>query len=325
VIVSAPGKVMVAGEYAVLYGARALVAAVSRRAYSRLYSPEAHDSTEGSDRSGPIAAGSPGAFVRGPEVVLARALAESELGSVTGDMILDTSELRSDGGARKLGLGSSAAGAVATVAHVFALHGRAIETPGERRRILDLALEAHRGVAPEGSGADVAASTLGGLVEIQKGERLAARPIDGADALELLVVWTGKEARTSDFVRRVRERNSPQIERIAAEASAFTAALEARDAGRAIAAVRAHHHAMEALGIDAGVPIVEESLARIAELAEVHGGAAKPSGAGGGDVALAVFERGADIDPFRSACASAGLAVLSVTLGADGVRREERS
>jgi hypothetical protein len=43
-LVSAPGKMMIAGEYAVLHGAEALVAAVDRRAFARFRSgaaPEA--------------------------------------------------------------------------------------------------------------------------------------------------------------------------------------------------------------------------------------------------------------------------------------------
>lgn len=313
---SAPGKVMIAGEYAVLYGAPAVVAAVSRRAYSR----PAHDSGERSDGSGWAGAGSPGGFVRGPEVVLARTLAEREMGSVSGDMVLDTTELREHG--RKLGLGSSAAGAVATVAHVFAEHGRAIETADERARMFPIAIEAHRSIAPEGSGADVAASMFGGFVQLEKRDVLTTRSIDGWDALEWCVVWTGKEARTSDFVARVRACTSPAIDAIRDHAMEFAAAIEARDAAGAIGAVAAHHRAMAALGDDAGVPIVEEKLAEIAGIAEAHGGAAKPSGAGGGDVAIAVFAEGSDVQAFRSACASAGLTVLSVGLGAEGARRE---
>jgi phosphomevalonate kinase len=313
---SAPGKVMIAGEYAVLYGAPAVVAAVTRRAYSR----PAHDSGERSDGSGPAGAGSRGVFVWGPEVVLARTLAERAMGNVSGDMVLDTGELREHG--LKLGLGSSAAGAVATVAHVFAEHGVAIETAEGRARMFPIALEAHRSIAPEGSGADVAASTFGGFVRIEKGERTTTRSIDGWDALEWCVVWTGKEARTSEFVARVRACTSPAIDAIRDHAAALASALEARDAARAIQAVAAHHRAMAALGDDAGAPIVEEKLAAIARIAEAHGGAAKPSGAGGGDVAVAVFAEGSDVQAFRSACASAGLTVLSVGLGAEGARRE---
>jgi phosphomevalonate kinase len=315
-IVSAPGKLMIAGEYAVLYGAPAVVAAVSRRAYSR----SVHDSHEPPDGSGSAGAGSPGGFVRGPEVVLARTLAEREMGSVSGDMVLDTTELREQG--KKLGLGSSAAGAVATVAHVFAVHGRAIESADERARMFPIAIEAHRSIAPEGSGADVAASMFGGFVQMHKRDEIVTRSIEGWDALEWCVVWTGKEARTSDFVARVRACASPSIDAIRDHAIDFASAIEARDTGRAIAAVAAHHRAMAALGDDAGVPVVEERLAAIARIAESHGGAAKPSGAGGGDVAIAVFADGSDVQDFRSACASEGLTVLSVGLGAEGARRE---
>ena len=42
--------------------------------------------------------------------------------------------------------------------------------------------------------------------------------------------------------------------------------------------------------------------------------------AGGGDVALAFFTRDDDAAAFRRACPEAGLDLLSVQLGAEGVR-----
>ena len=88
-------------------------------------------------------------------------------------------------------------------------------------------------------------------------------------------------------------------------------------------AADAHGEAMGRLGASAGAPIVTAELDRVAQIARSCGGGAKPSGAGGGDVALAFFsdaERGAR---FETACEEAGFTLLSVALGADGVRSEE--
>src|SRR5262249_50754419 len=60
------------------------------------------------------------------------------------------------------------------------------------------------------------------------------------------------------------------------------------------------------------------TLAQAAELAAAHGGAAKPSGAGGGDIAVAVFdarEKGA-ADAYQEACRQAGMAPVVVPLHA---------
>src|SRR5690606_39244631 len=96
--ISAPGKLMISGEYVVLDGVDALVAAVDARVMARLSPP-------GSDGSPEEAPGSPRGGGLPPEAVLARRYAEHELGAVPMGLTIDTSALRS--GDRKLGLGSS--------------------------------------------------------------------------------------------------------------------------------------------------------------------------------------------------------------------------
>ncbi|MCC6874655.1 MAG: hypothetical protein IT378_10150 [Sandaracinaceae bacterium] len=100
------------------------------------------------------------------------------------------------------------------------------------------------------------------------------------------------------------------------------AGFEDGDLAEVVRATAAHGDAMAALGEAAGAPIVTEALARVARIAKDCGGAAKPSGAGGGDVALALFADGADAERFDRACAREGLNLLSLRLGAEGVRRE---
>jgi phosphomevalonate kinase len=79
---------------------------------------------------------------------------------------------------------------------------------------------------------------------------------------------------------------------------------------------------MGALGRAAGVSIVTEELQKIAHLADNHGGAAKPSGAGGGDVAIAFFINNNDALSFDAACRAEALDLLDLGLGAPGVRPE---
>jgi phosphomevalonate kinase len=64
------------------------------------------------------------------------------------------------------------------------------------------------------------------------------------------------------------------------------------------------------------------SLARVAALAEAHGGGAKPSGAGGGDVALAFFDDEDRAEAFRGACRLERLALVPLAIGVEGVRVE---
>lgn len=310
---------MLAGEYVVLDGARALVAAVDRRAVA-CWTP-ARNGSRSADRNSAESPPLP------PEALLARNLAERRFGTVSPEITLDVSALRS--GERKLGLGSSASGAAAVAAAVAAHAGRDVTRPDVRREVLDVALEGHRAVAPQGSGADVAASVLGGFVRFRStgdGD-VEAAPVPWPADLRARVVWTGTEARTSELVGKVRalEQASPATyrDRMAAlrdAAGAFVEAFCAGDAPGVVAATDAHHRAMADLGDAAGAPIVEAGLARVAERARSAGGAAKPSGAGGGDVAIALFADPSSLEAFDEACRRSGTGVLSLGLGAEGVR-----
>ncbi len=315
---------MLSGEYAVLDGGRALVAAVSRRARVAL---------DPADASGGLGDGSPELSRRSPdlgpyppEVLLTRERAEALFGGMTMDLTLDVSSLRD--GERKLGLGSSAAASVATAAAVALARGRNVER--ERHEILALALEGHRAVAPEGSGVDVIASTLGGFVVVTRdAEGIDVEPIDTAASFVFRVVWTGSPARTSDLVRAVRalgetdhDRYSARMADIDAASRAFIDAFDADDVEAGIGALRRHHAALRALGEAANVAIVTPHLELAATLAEAEGGAAKPSGAGGGDVAVALFRDEASALRFETRAKQAGLGLVPMRLGADGVRSE---
>jgi phosphomevalonate kinase len=324
---------MISGEYAVLEGAVAVVASAGARVYATLSVPAAGVSTTSPAVSDGSAAGIGGLPQRPPlppEAVLARRLAEESFGAVQAELSIDASELRKSG--KKLGLGSSAAASAAAVGAVLAQHGQNLDDPAVQRRVLELALAGHKAIAPEGSGADVAAASLGGFVRfrLENGALAEAERMSFPSHVETRVVWTGKEARTSEFVRAVRayEARDKQgygriRDQLKDEARRFADAISQGDSGEIIAAAAAYGKGMGELGLAAGVDIVTEELAQIAELARVHGGAAKPSGAGGGDVAIAFFQRASDAQAFDNACERAGLDRLDLGLGAAGVRRED--
>ncbi len=310
VAASAPGKLMISGEYAVLDGALAVVAAAGARVYARW----------GTERAAELPR----------EAAATRRLAEQRVGPVAAELSIDASELRRAG--KKVGLGSSAAASAAVAGAVLASHGQDLRDPAVQRRAFELALAGHKAIAPEGSGADVAAAALGGFVRFRLvGAKAEAERVPFPDALETRVVWTGQEARTSEFVRAVRAfeaRDGAGFTRIRDElrdqASRFAEAIARADLTSIVAATHAYGQAMGELGRLAGVPIVTRELAEIARLAEAHGGAAKPSGAGGGDVAIALFPTREGAAAFDRACAEARceprLERLDLTLGAPGVR-----
>jgi len=315
--VSAPGKLMVAGEYAVLHGAEALVVAVDRRVHAR------------------IGAGSEPRPPR--EAEAARREAELLAGPATGSMSIDVTALRSPmiggqpAGALKLGLGSSAAAAAAGAGVVLAYHGQDVGADDVRARARAAALAGHGAVAPGGSGADVTASVLGGVLRYRMRDGVPVyASLRWPEDLHPVVVWTGTEARTSELVeavdalgRRDAAAHQRAMNAVAVAAAAMVVALEAADAARVIAATEEHCGAMATLGRAAGAPIVDASHGRIAALARDAGGAAKPSGAGGGDVALALFVDPGSAAHFGRACQAEGFTLLSLTFGAPGLLRHD--
>ncbi len=312
-VATAPGKMMVCGEYAVLHRAPSVVVAVDRRAEVTLA------------RSVPLDRESSG--VRFPEALASFRCGEEVFGSPPPGMKLgvDVSSLRR--GEHKLGLGSSAASAAAAAGLACAASGNAIED--RIADVLNVAMEGHRRVSPSGSGADVAAAVLGGFVRFQRlAESVDAQPADVAEGMFWSVIWTGEPASTRGLVAKVnefRERDPSGHARIMAELTEsshqFCHALST-SCQDTIDAIAAYHEGMKTLGELAGAPIVEYKLDRVAHLAERFGGSSKPSGAGGGDVALALFLDAESRDAFEESCATKDLTPVSLKLGEPGVRIE---
>jgi phosphomevalonate kinase len=297
---------MLSGEYAVLHGAPAVVAAVDRRAFAQLGEPD-------------------GSKVPA-EASAAYREAQRSLGlSGAADPRIDVSQLRAEGS--KLGLGSSAAAAAAAAGLVFAGRGEDISAPAVRARIFGAALRGHRAISPEGSGADVASSVHGGFLRFQRnGESVDVQPIAWPRQLRARVVWTRQEARTSNFIERVNAlakaepaRHRTLIDSLGQEAERFVEALRAGEPSAVLKSTAVYGQAMGRLGEAAGIPIVTDTLRRVAELAAAAGGAAKPSGAGGGDVALALFPDMHSDQVFAELCREQNFTLLLLELGAAGV------
>ena len=292
---SAPGKLMLMGEHAVLHGRLALVAAVDQRMRVEL-SPRSDDvvtiSSELGEWQGTLQEIGPVA----PFHFVLDAIRQQQ--SKTGFDLRIVSDFRDD-----VGLGSSSAVTVATVAALMRSHD-------DRQQIFQRSLDVVRRVQGMASGADLAAAVFGGTVAYRV-EPLEIRPL--SQLPPIVAVYSGSKMKTAEVIELVEEQRlqSP------AEFGQIFAAMEAC-AEKAIPAIEAgdwpslgalfneHHTLMQRIGIS------NETLDNIAESLrnqpDIHG--AKISGAGLGDCVIGVGDAN-DIDVLDLRLADQGVQVTS--------------
>jgi len=309
-VVVAPGKVFLVGEYAVLEGGAAVLAAVSRYAVAQ-YLPDLTPES-------PVIAESVKRAVA--------ALGDLARALPPGSALVNTAAFRHR--LAKLGLGSSAAAAVAAAGSVLAFAG--IDIVQRRELLFSIADEGHRAAqAGLGSGADIAAAVHGGFLGFVRphGARPLMKPLNRPTSLELVVFWTGRSSHTPSLIQAARtfSQKSPAVygqimDEMRRTADRFVHAFVTDDAHGAIAQADAYGRTLEALGSAAGMPIVSAPFTQAADLARQLGGTAKPSGAGAGDVGIALFREANAASEFSRRC-PAGISVLDVKVDPDGARR----
>lgn len=293
-IIRAPGKVVLSGAYAVLEGAPAIVAAVGR------------DVIADSDREA--------------ERVTEEVQAAIDRGILSRACWFDARALRSEDGTRKLGLGSSAAILVATMVAVEGLP----DNEEDRAQLTGIARQAHRAAQGGGSGVDVAASAMGGVLACTaKGGALDVNRHTLPEGAVVTILTCAEAASTADMLARIRAlraRDMATFRRLLdAACEGANAAVEARSPEDLIAALVAQRVALAELGDASGAPIVTAAVAELAKVAAASGAYAGPAGAGGGDVALLVTPRALDVAPLLEAARAAGLTPLEGGIGAPGV------
>lgn len=315
--VSVPGKLLLAGEYAVLLpGHDCLVAAVERR-----LCVEAEAAARWSVRSGEARWTQGEPVPEGLQFAVAAALAVEARFAGRPRALQTRDELSVDG--HKLGLGGSAA---ATVAAAFA----AAEGTGAAREALwALADEVHRRVqGGRGSGADVAASVFGGVLRYAKEPR-RAQPAAVHPDVRLVAVWTGASVKTAPRLARfqafVQERPADAQRFAAASDEAVEALALGLSQGSAKGLRAALGAAREALGTleeACGLELETPALRLAVEVAQRLGAAGKLSGAGGGDCAVVLAVGDEVLRRVVDGLSSAGLEPFPLAFAKEGVRVE---
>lgn len=243
-----------------------------------------------------------------------------------------TSELDNSNG-RKYGLGSSGAVTVATVKALNVFYDLQLS----QLELFKLATLAHLNVQGNGSCGDIAASCYGGWLAFStfdhdwvlkrlEAEKLTTliestwpnlqiEPLQVPEDLRLLIGWTGSPASTSDLVDQVHQsRYDNSYENFLTDSKncvdQMILGFKQNDVPLIQKMIRRNRQLLNQLTSLSNVSIETEELKRLNDLAEKYGGAAKSSGAGGGDCGIVIIDKRAGILPLMSSWEKSGITPL---------------
>ena len=341
----APGKLFIAGEYAVVEpGHPAILVAVDRHVSVTVTRSDDADVVIDSD----LYAGEPQRWRRRGDKLVADEDALDGLGHVLSAIeVVDelaigrglrlpsihvsiSSNLHRDG--VKFGLGSSGAVTVATVSAVATYYG--VELSPEARYRLAMLATARHDTGP--SGGDLAACVWGGWIAYQAPDRVAVlelvqrrgieealrmpwpglglRSLPPPRGLTLEVGWTGEPASTASLTGRLGDwqGSTAQLSFLARSDECVHAAIRALEHGddlEVLEQIRGARQVLADLDETVRLGIFTTRLTALCDAAEAVGGAAKPSGAGGGDCGIALLDTAAtsEISQLREKWAAAGV------------------
>jgi mevalonate kinase len=226
---SAPAKVILFGEHFVVYGSPAILAAINKR-----ISVDArtiiHDENKIVIRSDIGVAGeyrNTGEFNALEGGSKAKAVLDPLYGAIRQVLLMRNKKKKkknigieigiSSRVPPGIGLGSSAASCVATVAAVDSL----FQKNPSRQKVCELAIESERLIHKRTSGADCYVSTFGGLMQYY-GKSKSFKNIETKGSLSLVVASTGIKHSTSDLVagvKRFKDTNRILFESLSKQAS----------------------------------------------------------------------------------------------------------
>ena len=319
VTVSAPGKLMLFGEHAVVYDHPCLVTAVDQRMRATVevletseFELEAPD-VDVSGYKKPLSELGQGDIPKGAKFVeIAVKNIYEKFGLDKGIRVTTSSEFSS-----KFGFGSSSASTVCVVKALSELFGLKLSN----KQIFDLAYKTVLDIQGKGSGFDVAAAVFGGTVYFVTGGK-TIEPLT-INNLPLIVGYSGIKADTVTLINQVKEKfadNDDRLQEIYAEmetivekAKPFVISGDWESVG---SLMNENQKLLKELGVS-----IEKLDNMISGAIEAGAYGAKLSGAGGGDcmIALGPDNKRQNIGKGIEA---AGGEIISVKTNAEGVRVE---
>ncbi|MCP4444855.1 MAG: hypothetical protein GY811_05850 [Myxococcales bacterium] len=299
---TAPGKIMLAGEYAVIDGSFAIMLAVDRYAVATIQDSPQHLSP----------------FLTAVHRVMCTRFGDQSQEAFAALRVrVDTRSFREN--REKLGLGSSAA---ATVAAVGAALGDAFDVETVHKLARQAHGDAQEAKGTRGSGADVASSCYGSCLRFSTApsQQAVTLPPD----LHLVFPWCGQSASTTALVPKVRLLRTSARDNYERLCQAIVKSAQglasASEGASAVSALRAGGQAVAELGRAAGVDLWLPIHSQMQDIAAQLGGAVKPTGAGGGDLALAAFSSAEAATLFEARLGDHGIHCPALAPSHQGVR-----
>lgn len=323
---SAPGKVVLCGEYAVVDGAPAVGMAVNRRAVVTAAPSESdcHVLLAPGLADGRRRFRAPGGRIDWLDApppgsgLIERLWQRLPPAADCWRLTLDSTAFVDAACGRKLGLGASAAVAAAASAVLARL-------AGDETAAATHAAGAHRDFqGGHGSGIDVAVSLNGGIVEFRTGRLHEPRRLDWPAGLHCRFLWSGTPASTAEKLSRWQS-GRPMAEPDDAFAALKRLSREAARCwrggdGQAVLESLAHYTAALRRFDEAHtLGIFDAGHAALADAAAAVDAVYKPCGAGGGDVGAVFAADAAAAEKFLERAVESGFATLDLEPDDNGV------
>lgn len=251
------------------------------------------------------------------------------------------SDLDDQASGAKYGLGSSGAVTVATVKALLTYYGHQADT----LLTYKLAALTQTKLGMTGSFGDLAASSFGGLIAYYSLDRswllgkmaelslldlvesdwqgLSISPIQLPKGLDLLVGWTGSAASTDRLVAQMEDQKSQaEKEQIHSQFLAdsktcveqLIVACQTNDIVSARQALSANRKLLQDFARGMGLVIETPQLSQLCDLAQTYGAVAKSSGAGGGDCGICLVDSKEQKAAIEKAWQEAGILPLTLNI-----------
>gem|GEM_PF-248888 len=196
---------------------------------------------------------------------------------------------------QKLGLGASAAITVALLDALTKFIGCRLTDNELYRQAFEIHRKAQGGL---GSGMDIAASATGGVFKYQMKlnteESGLIESVDWPKDLQMLSIWAGHSASTQNMVQEVKAFKKARPKRYRSVMKTMRTlseegceAFKIGDTEAFLDIILDYRLQEKELGEASGADIISEVHQDIGDLVDKAGGSYKPSGAGGGDIGIA--------------------------------------